>query len=117
MKCTLLRDMACTPCLEHPAGVKPAGTVIDHPDAFRLVQLGCAEPADDQCAAAHGRTPEQLEAARIAYVRVERGILPEDYERYDNGVITGYNPDGSCIPGPNWTGDEEDESEDDEEPA
>jgi hypothetical protein len=25
---------------------RPAGTVIDHPDAFRLVQMGCAEPAD-----------------------------------------------------------------------
>jgi len=119
MKCRLLLDMNCTPDAEWPSGIKPAGTVIDHPDAFRLVQIGCAESADTECDVATQRTPEQLARARYAYVRVSRGIHPDDYEAYDAGVMTGYRPDGSFEPGPNYVEEDDEESEeesgDDEE--
>ena len=32
----------------------PAGSEIDHPDAFLLVQMGVAEPADAECEARAG---------------------------------------------------------------
>lgn len=52
----------------------PAGTVIDHPDAFKLVQAGMAEPADDECEAAHGMTPRQIKAAQKYQDVVAQGL-------------------------------------------
>lgn len=139
MKCKLIRTMkGINPAFRHDAYVdflatgkvqagnahcrtmsKPAGTEIDHPQAFRLVQNGVAIPADDECAARCGMTPADIRAAKQAYEKVSRGIAPQDYGLYDRGVIVGYNPDGSYKPGPNYSEDEIDEheaeNEDDEE--
>lgn len=59
MKARLLHTVPASPKAD-PAlvieenGIKyiPEGTIIDHPDAFRLVHGGHAEAADDECAAA-----------------------------------------------------------------
>lgn len=45
MKCRLTEDR------EGVDGPLPKGTEIEHPHAFRLVELGHAEPADEECAA------------------------------------------------------------------
>ncbi len=47
----------------------PAGTVIDHPDAWQLVLNGHAEPADDECAKAAGMTKAEMEEAKANYQR------------------------------------------------
>ena len=127
MKARLLRDMTCNPTAEFPnrrtfgrvpTGIKPAGTVLEDPRAFRLVQMGVAEPADEECAMRANRTPEQMAAAAHAYTRTAAGIHPEDFVKYDAGEIVGYNSDGSYIPGPNAPGeiltDEECELADDD---
>lgn len=95
----------------------PAGHVIDNSDAYLLVRMGFAEPADEECEKAHGKTPEELVGIRHAARRTARGIHPEDFEAYDAGIITGYKPDGSYQPGENWVEpeDEEDEEEPDDE--
>lgn len=55
------------------------GFVIDHPNAFRLVQLGLAEPADDECRRRAGMTDKQIEAAQLAAEKVENGqALPPE---------------------------------------
>ena len=96
------------------------GTIIEGPQAFRLVENGDAEPFDTECQErCKHLTPERLAAARYARERVARGIHPEDFDKYDKGLIAGYNPDGSYIPGPNATPDGEldptAESEEDDE--
>ena len=113
MKCKLLHD---TP-EEHPKkGILPAGHIIDHRQAYILVQIGAAVSVDDECAKAAGRTPEQLLAAQRSYGRVRAGIHPDDFAPFDAGQIVGYNPDGSFKPGPNWVEPEpEDEDEDEDE--
>lgn len=77
------------------------GAVIDHPQAFRLVQQGCALPADDECQTRCQRSAEQLTAAQMAYERLKAGIHPDDFALYDAGIIAGYNDDGSYKPGQN----------------
>ena len=98
MKCKLTRPM--------PSGIDlgqtlPAGHLIDHPDAWRLVQMGVAEPADPACVQRAGMTPERTAAALKAFERVAKGIAPEDYDAFDSGEMTGYHADGSWIAGPN----------------
>lgn len=44
MKCRTLRP-------ETGDDLIPAGTVIDHPEAFILVEIGKAKPADEECLA------------------------------------------------------------------
>lgn len=78
------------------------GAVIDHPDSWQLVQMGCCIPADEDCLKRAHRTPEQLAAAQKAYSRLAKGIHPEDFQLFDDGVIVGYKPDGSYDPGPNF---------------
>ncbi len=132
MKCRLLREETTLPCEEYPgewrcracgaagkgpkiqqcpecksrvgqrSGRIPAGTVLENNQAHILVKMGIAEPADDECAQAAGMTPSQMTAAQHAQEKVRRGIHPDDYEAYDAGVMAGYNPDGSFIPGPNY---------------
>jgi hypothetical protein len=34
---------------------------------------------------------------------------------YDAGIITGYNPDGTYVPGPNWDQMPQDEEDEDDE--
>ncbi|MGA2035879.1 MAG: hypothetical protein ABSG68_26830 [Thermoguttaceae bacterium] len=84
--------------------IRPAGSELENPEAYLLVRMGCAEPADPECEAAHGMGPEQLAAARTAYVRVAAGIHPDDYAAFDAGEMVGYDADGRPIPGPNYCG-------------
>lgn len=78
-----------------------AGSIVDHPRAYRLVQMGVAEPYDEECMRASRRTDAQLHNAQIHYEAAERGISTEDMPRFLAGEMSGYNPDGSDIPGPN----------------
>jgi len=98
----------------HPATFWKLGGIIAHPEAYLMVRQGCAEPADDECTKRAARTSEQQRAAQYAYERLSRGIHPEDFEKYDAGYISGYNPDGSYIPGPNWAQMPQETEEDDE---
>ena len=120
MKATLLREMDQID-REHldvnrrPTLKKvPAGTIIDHPDAFRLVRQGVAMPADEECQLAANRSPQQLAAAQHAYERVSAGIHPDDYGPYDAGIMAGYNPDGSWKLGPAADQDDPLQTEEDE---
>jgi hypothetical protein len=108
MKCKTLYDLGCFPDDDFPEGVKPAGTIIDHPDAYRLVQLGVAEPADEECEQKHGMTHENMLAKQKTFPRIARGILPEDYEAFENGEMIGYDNQGRWVPGPNYCGSEQD---------
>lgn len=108
--------MRCKPCSAFPSGVKLAGTVIDHPDAFWLVRMGCAEAVDDECTAAADMTPEAWRKAHHAYPRMAAGVHPEDFAAWDSGRMRGYNPDGTFVPGPNVDQQEDyDLMEDDED--
>ena len=98
MLCRLLREM---PSGIEPGRILPAGHLVDHPDAYRLVQMGCAESVDVECDTAAAMTPEKTAAARFAFERTRLGIIPEDFEAYANGEMVGYFADGSWIPGPN----------------
>lgn len=86
VKCSLVREM------EHaPSGKKlPVGHVIDDPQAFRLVQIGVALPADEECRLRVNMTEGQLAQAQAAYAMGERGIHPEDRDAYAAGWMTGY---------------------------
>ena len=93
--------------------VWPVGTIEDHPKAYMLVRMGIAEPADDECRLhAAMSSADMAKAQRIQEV-VGKGIAPEDYQRYFDGEILGYDIDGNDIPGPNWK-DEEDNDDDDQ---
>jgi hypothetical protein len=91
----------------YPSGRIPAGTLIEHPQAVDLVRLGVAEPADEECTRAHGLMPGELETVRRAYRRTARGIAPEDFQNFDDGLMDGYDADGQPIPGPNFIPPEE----------
>ncbi|MEO1063748.1 MAG: hypothetical protein AAFZ07_20210 [Actinomycetota bacterium] len=104
MKCELLYELTGT-----DGEAKPIGTVIDHPDAYKLVKMGCAKPADAECleraeewAARLGKPlPECLAEAFVAYRATSKGIHPDDLEKFKSGEIDGYTPDGKYVPGPN----------------
>jgi len=87
-------------CREFPDRKIPVGTVKDGPDVWKLVRMGMAEPADDECEKAANMTPLKMARAQHAQRRTAAGIVPEDYEIYDAGEISGYYPDGSNKPGP-----------------
>jgi len=87
----------------------PAGTIEDHPKAYMLVRMGEAEPADDECVLAAGMSSSQHAAARKASEALAHGIHPEDYQRFFDGEILGYDEDGMDVPGPNYIETEEDE--------
>jgi hypothetical protein len=92
----------------------PAGTVIDHPQAYILVRNGHAEPADDECRIKANMTPDQLAAAQRNYPAIAKGITPDDRADFFAGKMDGYNPDGTKIPGPNAVDDSYDELADEE---
>jgi hypothetical protein len=79
----------------------PVGTIEDHPAAWRLVEHGCAEAADDECEERVGKTKQQQQIARMRFAAMEKGILPEDYQRFYDGELAGYTIKGKDIPGPN----------------
>lgn len=90
----------------------PVGAIIDDPDCWRIVLMGQADAADDECAAKTGQTPEQRAATLQAAARLAAGILPEDFAKFDAGEILGYDGAGNYVKGPNWkqpVDDEEDE--------
>lgn len=105
----LILDCACETCRANggegcerfPDSKIPAGTIIEHPDAYRLVRLGAAEPADEECQRAASVSPIQFQRAVAAQRRAAAGIHPEDFDAFDAGEMVGYYPDGSHIPGPN----------------
>lgn len=98
-----------------PARFWRLGAIVERDDSHLLVELGVAEPADEECERAAGMTPDERRAAQHAARRLSAGIHPEDFALYDAGVIVGYNGDGTYKPGPNFdqlpqdTDDEEDE--------
>lgn len=104
MKCRLNRDMKIMrPDPAFPDGIKPKGTLIEHRQAALLVRMGVAEPADEECRQrVVNMTPERMAAASHSYDRLEKGIAPDDFEAFDEGLMVGYNPDGSWIEGPNY---------------
>src|SRR5690606_8983128 len=57
--------------IEHPI---PQGTVIDGPDAWKLVRMGRAEPADEECRVAAGMTPAQIQQAAIVQEQLSQGL-------------------------------------------
>ncbi len=107
MKCKLFEDTPAAPTLPPNKDILPAGTIIDNPNAYLLVQIGMAEAADEECEKKANRTPAQLNQARYEYSRTKKGIHPDDYARYDAGEIDGYNGDGTTKPGPNAIPEEE----------
>jgi len=80
----------------------PAGAVLEDPRAQRLVQMGVAEPADAECTLAANMTSEQMAAAQRKQEMLAKGIVEDDYQRYFDGEMMGYDADGNDIPGPNW---------------
>ncbi|NBW11011.1 MAG: hypothetical protein EBR82_23570 [Caulobacteraceae bacterium] len=77
------------------------GGVVDHPEAYMLVQMGVAVPGDEKCAVAAGMSEEQIAAAQHAAERLRAGIHPSDFSAYDAGLMSGYNGDGTHKPGLN----------------
>jgi len=51
----------------------PAGTVIDHPDCWKLVRNGHAEPADDECKQKANMTADDIEAAKAHFHKLAMG--------------------------------------------
>ena len=100
-----------------PRAFWKVGAIIELPDCWMAVEMGWAEPADDECFQKSGcMTREQLNAAQRAYIKTDLGIHPDDYEKFDAGVMVGYNPDGTDKPGPNWVPEpEEPDGEEDDE--
>lgn len=92
MKCKLLRPMTCVENGEEVE--RPAGHVIDHPEAALLVRQGVAVPVDEECAARAGLSEEKLKAAQHAYERLSRGIHPDDFDIYKAGLMNGYDDRG-----------------------
>ena len=120
----------------------PAGTLVDHPEAYIKCLAGAAIPADDECAfAMSGLTlleweqkhPGIVATMQARYAEVNAGIHPEDLALFRAGKIVGYRaeydpntepPSMQFVVGPNWTDedraaiDEEiDEDDDAEEPT
>jgi hypothetical protein len=107
MKAELIKDMD-TPHHRIAKGeppVKKAGTIIVHPHAWALVRLGVAIPADKECEEKANMSREQIDAAGKIYAKA--GIAHEDHDAFDQGLMTGYKPDGTrgdtWIPGPKWS--------------
>lgn len=95
--------------------VWPAGTIEDHPGAYKLVRNGAAEPADDECRLKAAITTKDFERAKLHNGALNAGIQPEDYQRYFDGEILGYDTEGNDIPGPNYIKPDEDEDDDDDD--
>lgn len=85
----------------------PVGSIIEDPRAYKLVALGVAEPADEECAQRVAMTPAQMKEAQRRQAMFSKGIQPEDYDRYESGEILGYDENGEDIPGPNYQEDED----------
>lgn len=122
MQCTLLRELEVyepnapadlvARCVRRGVGLfAPVGTLLDDPDCWRIVLMGQADAADDECRERTVQTPEQREATLQAAKRLAAGIHPDDFAAFDAGEMTGYHANGTPIPGPNAKHVEEDEEE------
>ncbi len=80
----------------------PVGTIIDDPNAYRIVLMGQAEAVDEECIEQTACSPEEMKARLHAAKRLMAGIEQSDYELFDAGVIVGYDASGNYLPGPNW---------------
>jgi hypothetical protein len=86
----------------------PAGTELDHPDAWKMVNFGMATASDQECLDACQKiTADEKSRRELAYQADAKGINePADRDLFFRGVITGYErlPNGSLayVPGPNW---------------
>lgn len=98
-----------------PARFWHQGAIITQPDCWKLVLGMLAEPADEECAALSVMTAEQRREAQWARDRLTHSIMPEDFALFDAGIITGYNPDGTYKPGPNFDQLPTDTDEDEED--
>lgn len=86
-----------------PIAYIEAGTIIEGEQAVFMCKTGQCSPADDECAAAVGMTPDQIAAQQVEYKMNSLGINNDaDRELYRAGVIMGYDKDLKPIPGPNW---------------
>ncbi len=86
-----------------PIAYLPVGTVFEGDQAVFMCRTGQCSPADDECAKASGKTPDQIAAQQVEYKMNTLGInRAEDRELYRAGVITGYDADLKYIHGPNW---------------
>jgi len=122
MKCELLHEMEVVESIASEALLSqcvkrdgrtfaPIGTVLDDPDCWRIVAMGNARPADDECAETVIRTPVQQAKAEHAAERLSKGIHPDDFGRYDRGELLGYDANGNDIPGPNAIAEADEEGE------
>ena len=61
--------------IKHTPPVIPLaeGEIWEHPEAFKLVELGIATPADDECRDACNMSDEQISTAIRAYSKLSRG--------------------------------------------
>jgi hypothetical protein len=71
MKVRLLTEQQST------AGALPAGTEIEHPDAYRLAQLGVAEPIDDEAKEKMAEFEAQQEARRERAAKLRQQIAEQ----------------------------------------
>src|SRR5687768_17033798 len=107
MKAKLTKDMDVHPkrWKEGESPIRKEGTIIDDPDAHKLVQIGVAVPADEECEERAGMSKEKIEAARKHYDKI--GIAQKDWAAFDQGLMIGYKSDGkpgdTWIPGPKWS--------------
>lgn len=86
----------------------PAGTVLEHPDAWKFVNFGMATAADQECE----ERIKPMTAERAAYIQkryraTSLGINdPVDMQLFLDDVIAGYEqvPNGQLayLPGPKW---------------
>lgn len=101
MKARLLYRMRRHP--NRGGGWLDVGSEIEHKDAGLLVLMGCAEPADEECEKATSYDPATQSGWRLAFERLQRGIHPDDFKAYDDGLMIGYLPEtGQWKPGPTW---------------
>lgn len=83
----------------------PPGTIISHPDAWKLVANGDAEPVCDACLAKceeYFATRGESFAAGFAVAikqrdRLEKGIHPKHFDAYDEGRMDGYDKKGRPV--------------------
>jgi len=63
------------------------GTVLSHPQAYMLVRMGVAEPADDECRKAAGLSASQEADVKAAYDRLqESGSYEKEIVTRENAI-------------------------------
>ena len=98
----------------------PAGSEITHPEAWKLVANGDAEPIDEQATErsiayflSRGLTaPDGMAEAKRLRDRLEAGIMPKHFDAYDEGRLDGYDEKGRPVLNGELVELEEDQPED-----